>query len=296
MRHTMANAPLIATSDPTYCKVFGDQIQNFFSIMGPVFIAMLVIGIGVNVAQVGFKITPKAIEPKFEKVNVISGLKRLLSMRSLVQFVRDPLKLFAVGIVGYLAIRSEFDNFLLFPDMSPAQLGTTIGQLILLIALKIGAAILVLAVLDYVYQRYEYEKSIKMSKQDIKDEFKNAEGSPQTKSRIRQIQREAARRRMMSEIPEADVVITNPTHIAVALKYDQNQMDAPTVIAKGQRLIAQKIKEIAREYGIPVVEDKPLARSLFKMCDIGQIVPANLFRAVAEILAHIYRLKGKAVR
>ncbi|RKX25687.1 MAG: flagellar biosynthesis protein FlhB [Candidatus Zixiibacteriota bacterium] len=296
MRYTMANAATIASFDVTFYKVFTDNIENFMSTMMPMFMVMVVVGAGINIAQVGFKITPKAIEPKFEKVNVISGLKKLFSMRSAVQLVRDPLKLVIVGLVGFLAIRSEFEDFFLLPDLSVAQLGTRLSILVLTIALKIGGAILVIAILDYMYQRYEHEKSIKMTKQDVRDEYKDSEGSPQTKSRVRQIQREMSRKRMMTEIPTADVVVTNPTHIAVALKYDPNEMDAPTVIAKGQRLIAQKIKEIARKHGIPIIEDKPLARSLFKMCEIGQIVPANLYRAVAEILAHIYRLKGKAVR
>ncbi|MDD3733258.1 MAG: EscU/YscU/HrcU family type III secretion system export apparatus switch protein, partial [candidate division Zixibacteria bacterium] len=149
--------------------------------------------------------------------------------------------------------------------------------------------------LDYMYQRYDFEKSLKMSKQDIKDENKDTEGSPQIKARIRQMQREMARRRMMQEIPKADVVITNPTHLAVALKYDPAEMQAPMVVAKGERLIAEKIKEIAYEHDIPVIEDKPLARALFKMCDIGQLVPANLYRAVAEVLAYVYRLKNKTL-
>ncbi|MCK4606005.1 MAG: EscU/YscU/HrcU family type III secretion system export apparatus switch protein, partial [candidate division Zixibacteria bacterium] len=145
------------------------------------------------------------------------------------------------------------------------------------------------------YQRYEYEKSIRMSKQEMKEENKDTEGSPQLKARVRQVQREMARRRMMQAVPLADVVVTNPTQIAVALKYEVEEVTAPYVVAKGQRLIAEKIKQIARENGIPVVEDKPLAQALFKMVDIGETIPANLYRAVAELLAHVYRLKGKVI-
>jgi len=295
MRHTMSNAPLIAASDPTFVKVFGDNMLHFFSILLPVFAVMVVIGFGSNVAQVGFQITPKALEPKLEKLDLVKGLKRLFSSRKLVELVRDTVKLLIVFYVAYLAIRNEFDNFFLLPDMSTVQFGITMGRLALVIALKIGAAILVIAALDYMYQRYDFEKSLKMSKQDIKDENKDTEGSPQIKGRIRQLQREMARRRMMQEIPKADVVITNPTHLAVALKYDPAEMQAPMVVAKGERLIAEKIKEIAYEHDIPVIEDKPLARALFKMCDIGQLVPANLYRAVAEVLAYVYRLKGKTL-
>jgi flagellar biosynthetic protein FlhB len=170
------------------------------------------------------------------------------------------------------------------------------GKLALGVALKIGVVILFIAILDYAYQKYEFEKSIKMSKQEVKDEYKDTEGNPQLKARVRQIQREMSRRRMAEAVPTADVVITNPTHLAVALKYDPEEMAAPYVIAKGERLIAQRIKEIALQNNIPVIEDKPLARALFKLCDIGQAVPANMYRAVAEVLAYVYRLRGKVVK
>lgn len=154
---------------------------------------------------------------------------------------------------------------------------------------------LVLAILDYAYQKYDFEKSIRMSKQEIKDEYKDTEGSPQIKARVRQIQRDMSRRRMMQDVPKADVIITNPTHIAVALKYNPDEMDAPLVLAKGERLIAERIKEIARESGVPVVENRPLARALFSMCEVGSYVPTKLYRAVAEVLAYVYRLKGAGV-
>jgi flagellar biosynthetic protein FlhB len=295
MGYTFANAPLIASSDPTFVTVFGSMMKRFFTILLPLFGIMVVIGLGSNIVQVGFKISPKALEPKLEKLNLAKGLKRLFSVRKLVELVRDSLKLLVVFYVAYLAIRQEFNNFFLLPDMSTLQFGITIGRLALVIALKIGAAIFVIGVLDYLYQRYDFEKSIKMSKQDLKDESKDTEGSPQNKSRIRQLQRELARRRMMQEIPKADVVVTNPTHLAVALKYDPQEMAAPLVVAKGERLIAERIKEIAYEHDIPVIEDKPLARALFKMCEVGQFVPANLYRAVAEVLAYVYRLKGKTI-
>lgn len=296
MSTTMANAPGIAAQDPTFTKSWTDSMYTFFSVVGPVFVVMMVIGLGSNIAQVGFHISNKALEPKFDKLNVVNGLKRLFAVRSLVTLVRDSVKLLIVGVIGYYAIKAEFDEFFLLPDMTVAQIATTMGTMALVIALKIGAAMLVLAALDYSYQRYEFEKSIKMSKQDIRDEMKDTEGSPQVKARVRQIQREMARNRMMSEVPTADVVITNPTHIAVALKYDVEIGGAPIVVAKGERLIAQKIKEIAYAHDIPVIEDKPLARALFKLCDLGQAIPANLYRAVAEVLAYVYRLKGKAVK
>ncbi|MFZ5981432.1 MAG: flagellar biosynthesis protein FlhB [Candidatus Zixiibacteriota bacterium] len=296
MSHTMANAPLIASSDPTFIKVFSDQMFRFFTILLPLFAVMVVIGLGANVAQVGFKISTKAIEPKMDKLNLASGLKRLFSLRKLVEMSRDTIKLLVVFYVAYRAIQSEFEDFFLLPDMDTYQLAVTMGKLSLIIALKIGAAILVIGILDYAYQKYEFEKSIKMSKQEIKDEYKDTDGSPQIKSRIRQLQREMARRRMMQEIPKADVVLTNPTHLAVALKYDPGEMQAPQVVAKGERLLAERIKKIAYEHNIPVIENKPLARALFKMCNVGQFVPGSLYRAVAEVLAYVYRMKGKVLR
>jgi flagellar biosynthesis protein FlhB len=296
MRYLLSNAPSIALELPSFYRIFSDNVMSFMILVAPVFIAMTVIGAGINIAQVGFKITPKAIEPKLDKLNLASGLKKLFSMRSVVQGLRDSLKLAVVGFIAYKAISHEFYSFFTLPDQNVVQMATTLAQLTLKIALEIGAAILVIAVLDYLYQKYEFEKSIKMSKQDLRDESKNSEGNPQTKARVRQIQREMSRRRMMSEVATADVVVTNPTHLAVALKYQPDSMDAPMMVAKGERLIAQKIKEIARQHGIPVIEDKPLARALFKMCDIGQMIPAKLFKAVAEVLAHIYKLKNKAVR
>lgn len=296
LRQTMINAPSIALEDPTFRTVFTGAVENFFIIMAPFLLIMVVVAFAINVLQVGFRVSPKAMEPKFDKLDVINGLKRLFSMRSAVQLVRDPLKLTVVGLVGFWAIKSEFESFFGLPDLSVDQLGAVLAKLSLTVAIKIGLGILIIGLLDFLYQRYELEKNLRMSKQEIRDEFKETEGSPEIKQRVRQIQRQRARNRMMADVATADVVVTNPTHIAVALKYNPSEMDAPTVVAKGQRLIAEKIKELARAAGIPIVEDKPLARALFKMCDVGQLVPAKLYRAVAEILAHIYRLKGKTVR
>jgi flagellar biosynthetic protein FlhB len=295
MHHTMANAPSIAGADPTFVKIFGDTMMKFFLILMPVFAALVVIGIGINVAQVGFKITPKALEPKFERFNIPQGLKQKLSVRTLVMGTRDTIKLFVVAFVAYQVIKAEFDGFFLLPDMSVPQLAITMGKLALGVALKIGVAMLLIAALDYAYQKYEFEKSIKMSKQEVKDEFKDTDGNPQIKARVRQIQREVSRKRMMQNVPAADVVITNPTHLAVALKYDQAEMAAPYVVAKGERLVAERIKEIAAANDIPIFEDRPLARALYKLCDVGQMVPASLYRAVAEVLAYVYRLKGREI-
>ena len=293
MKHFFSNAPQIAASDPTFVKVFGDAMLKFFTLLGPIFAMVGLIAFGANAVQVGFKVSTKVLEPKLDKLDLIKGLKRMFSMKSLVQLFRDTAKLFIVGFVAYKVIDSEFKSFFLLPDMSVFQFAATMSKVALMLVLKIGSVIFALAILDYIYQKYEFEKSIKMSKQDIKDEMKDTDGSPQIKARVRQIQRQMAQGRMMAAVPTADVVVTNPTHIAVALKYELEEMEAPYVVAMGERLIAQKIKELAIKHNIPVIEDKPLARALFKMSEIGQMIPAKLYRAVAELLAYVYKTKGK---
>ncbi len=293
MQHTMTHAPAIAAADASMSRVFGDFALKFFEIVGPTFIVLTVIAIAANVAQVGFRITPKSIEPNFNKISPLSGFKRLFGLTALVSLFRDTLKLLIVGIVAYKAIETEFDSFFLLPDMSVMDIASAMGKTAVVLGLKVGAIMIVIAILDYLYKRYDFEKSIKMSKQDIKEENRDTEGSPELRSRIRQAQRELSRQRQMDAVPLADVVVTNPTHLAVALKYDSGEMNAPKVIAKGERLLAQRLKDIARKHDIPVIEDPPLARALFKMCRVGDFVPENLYRAVAELLAYVYRLKKK---
>jgi len=295
MRVSMGHAYEVATMDATFTKHFADTLGRMLTILLPIFGVMVVIGLSTNIGQVGFQISKKALEPKWEKLDVFKGIKNKFSTKSLFMMVRDTTKLVVVSTVAYVVISNEFAGFFALPDMSVAQLAAVMGKKALWITLKVGVAILLLAIIDYAYQRYDFEKTLKMSLQEVKDEFKDTDGNPQIKSQIRKLQREMSRRQMMAAVSSADVVVTNPTHLAVALKYSVDSMDAPRVIAKGERLIAQKIKDIAREHGIPVIEDKPLARSLFKLCDIGDFVPQTLFRAVAEMLAYVYRLKGKDV-
>lgn len=295
LTHTLSNAPMIASSDATFVSVFNTGLTSFLAISLPIFVFASFIAVGSNVIQIGFAISPKAMEPKLEKLDLVKGLKRLFSLQKLVNGVRDIIKLIIIGFVAYAAIKSEFDTFFLLPGMTISQLAATMGKLGFYIVLKIGACILAISVLDYLYQKYEYEKSIRMTKQEIRDEMKDTDGSPQLKARVRQAQRELSRARMMDEVKTADVVVTNPTHLAVAIKYETSGESAPKVVAKGERLIAERIKEIALRFDIPIVENRPLARALFSMCDIGQIIPSELYRAVAEILAYVYRLKGKKV-
>jgi flagellar biosynthetic protein FlhB len=296
MSYTFSNAPSIVAQDPTFVTLFQGSMYKFFMMLLPMFAVLLVVAFGINVAQIGFKISSKAMEPKFDKLDIIKGAKRLFSLRSLVQLLRDTLKLIIIAIVAYFSVKSEFAGFFLLADMNTNQIAGTMGTLAVALALKIGGAYLAIAFLDYMYQRYDFEKSIRMSKQEVKEEHKDTEGNPQMKGRLRQVAREMSQGRQMKAVPDADVVIKNPTHLAVALKYDATEGMAPMVVAKGERLIAQRIIKIAEANDVPVIEDKPLARALFKMCEVGQMVPANLYRAVAEVLAYVYKLKGKVIK
>ncbi|HLY67407.1 MAG TPA: EscU/YscU/HrcU family type III secretion system export apparatus switch protein, partial [Chloroflexota bacterium] len=279
----------------TALKSFG--LQNFIlfgRVMLPIGAALLVAGVVVNVVQVGFHVTPKAIRPKLSKLNPLSGLQRLFTVRSLGELVKSLLKLF---IVGFLCWKVIDDHLLALMQLSDGdfRLGmAAIGAVAMELVLKVGAAYIVLASADYAFQKWQFEKSIKMTKQEIKEEARSQELAPELKSRIRQVQRNLARRRMMQRVPQADVVITNPTHLAIALQYDASKMAAPKVIAKGQRLIAEQIKEIARAHGVPLVENKPLAQALYRAVGVDQEVPRELYKATAEVLAFIYRLKQQA--
>jgi len=269
---------------------------GFLKIILPFIATILFVGLAINYAQVGFFISFEPLQPKFSKVNPLQGIKRVLfSKRALVELLKGIFKIIIVGGIAYLSIKGEMETYPSMMDKEPSQILIYTAKQVLSIGLKIAFVFLILALLDFMFQKYDYEKSIRMTKQEVKEEFKQLEGDPKVKARIRRIQIDMARRRMMEDIPEADVVITNPTHVAVALKYRPKEMDAPTVVAKGREKIAHRIKQIAEENDIPVVEDKPLAWALFKSTEIGDQVPEDLFQAVAEVLAYVYRLKNKSV-
>jgi len=295
MTHLFTQAPLMQADNASLIAFISERVVGFFILLTPIFAVLAVIAYGINILQVGFLFTSKPLEPKFDKLNIANGIKRLFSIMSLVYLVRDVIKIILIAFLAYRIITSQLDMFFNLADNTVAVFGGAIGKVALTTTLQIGAVLLILAVFDYAFQKYDFEKNIKMSKQDIKDEMKDTEGSPQTKSRIRRIQREMSRKRMMREIPKADVVVTNPTRLAIALRYDSNEMEAPMVVAKGERLLADKIREIAREAGVPIVENRPVARALFRMCEVGSYVPAKLYKAVAEVLAYVYRLKGQEV-
>lgn len=269
-------------------------VYKVFLLIFPLLLAVCIAGFVANVFQVGFLFSWEAVQPKLSKVDPFKGLKRLFSLRSLVELVKSLFKLSVVGLIAYLAIVKEIPALFPLADQSIWGMLLFIGRVAFKIMMLTCMVLLVMALLDYLYQRWEFEKSIRMSPQEIKEEFKHSEGDPLIKSRIKRLQRDIARKRMMAGIPKADVVITNPTHLAIAIRYDQDNMNAPVVIAKGAGYVAQKIKEIAAKHQIPMVENKPVAQVLYKIVNIGDTIPADLYRAVAEILAYVYRLKDKS--
>ena len=265
-------------------------------ILAPLFAGLLLVGLAVNFAQVGFLFTGEGLTPKLERINPLEGAKRIVSKRSLVELGKSLLKIVIVGYLAYSAIRKSFDLFLSTAQMPPRRsLRPPDSEAAYGIGLRVGMGFLLIAVGDYFFQRFDYEKNLRMTKEEVKEELKQTEGSPQTRSRIRQKQRQMAMRRMMEEVPKADVVITNPTHLAVALSYDPKKMAAPIVVAKGQDRLAEKIRELARANKVPIVENKPLARALYRTVEVGQAIGADLYRAVAEILAFVYQLKGQSM-
>lgn len=259
----------------------------------PVGLSAAVSALIVTVSQVGFVMTPKPLTLKLDRLNPVSGLKKVFSLRSLVELVKGLLKAALLGFVIYYSLMKETPE-LVSAIRFPLEAGVSrLLSKLLNLSFRLAFLLLVLGIFDYAYQKWEFERSIRMSKQEIKEEYKQMEGDPQIKSKIRQKQRELARSRMMSSVPRADVVITNPTRLAIALEYDREAMDAPVVTAKGSGFLARRIREIAVEWQIPLVENKPLARSLFETVEVGEEVPEELYRAVAEVLAFVYSLGAK---
>ncbi len=241
-----------------------------------------------NLVQVGWKITFKPLQPKLSKFNPISGFKRIFSKQSLVNLILALAKITLVFYIAYICIRDQADNLFLLYDVSLINALNLIFNLIIEAGIKISVIYIILGFADYAYQKYKFTNDMKMTKQEVKDEYKNAEGDPKIKGKQRQRMMESSRRRMMNNVPQADVVITNPTHIAVAIKYDNTKDEAPRVVAKGEDYLAFKIKNLAKDTGVPVVENKPLARALYATVEIDEVIPPELYQAVAEILAVVY--------
>lgn len=269
-----------------------DMGKEAVGLLAPAMAAAVIAAIAANFFQFGFLFSIEPVRPKLEKLNPVKGFKRIFSLRALVEFLKSSLKIVCIGFVVISVLWKNKEDILILSLLPVGKGLSVVAGLTVRMGLISAFVLLFLAILDYLYQRFDFEKNIRMSKQDIKDEFKNTEGDPLVRSRIKQRQREMATRRMMQEIPDADVVITNPTHYAVALKYDETKRDAPYVVGKGADYIALKIKSVAEEHGVVIVENRALARSLYEQTDIGDEIPEEFFKAVAEILAYVYKTKG----
>lgn len=293
MKRTLREAGTTVLDSGTVQALLVGLMYEAFLIILPLLFVVVAAGLLANYLQVGFLFSAESIKPKLSKIDPIKGFRRLVSMRAMAELVKNILKIVVIGTVVFFTVRGEMEGALLLPDQNVWGILTYIGGMTFKIISRTCWVLVLLALLDYLYQRWEYEKGLRMTKQEIKDEHKQTEGEPMVRARIRRLQREMARKRMMANVPKADVVITNPDHIAVALRYDSAGMNAPVLLAKGAGFVAEKIKEVARKNGVPIVENKPLARMIFKAVDLDQAIPERLYRAVAEVLAYVYGLKRK---
>ena len=296
----------IYTQFPEYIKLYDGNIQQItfraiferamysvLTMIAPVLLIGFAVAFICNLLQVKWKVTTKPLKPKFSKINPISGFKRFFSLNKLVDLIKAIAKIAIIVYAVYSYLKKNAPSIFLMYGLTLNQSIAQMGNLVINLGLRIVMFYMIIAAADFIYQKLKFKKDMKMTKQEVKDEYKNQEGDPKVKSKQRQRMMEASRRRMMQNLPQADVVITNPTHYAVAIKYDPELYDAPYVVAKGADYLAQKIKDAAKENNIEIVENKPLARMLYANVDVGSIVPPELYQAVAEVLAFVYHLQGK---
>ena len=272
--------------------MLNNAIIELLLIIWPFLVFGFAIAFLITIYQVGWKVSTKPLEPKLSKFNPINGFKRIFSKDSLFELLKSIVKIGIIAYITYSNLKDEANNIFILYEISLNQAIALVGEIILDVGLQIAIVFVLVGLVDYFYQKWKFADEMKMTKQEVKDEYKNTEGDPQIKGRIRQKMREASQRRMMQDVPTADVVITNPTHFAVAIKYDAETSKAPIVVAKGEDFLAQKIKEVAKEHNVQIVENKPLARMLYHNVDIGSEIPPELYQSVAEVLAMVYHMKN----
>ena len=287
----------MSKADELSIDILYDLSGQIFSTLLPAFtpFAAIIVFVGIlaSVLQVGVQITLKAIAPKFNKISPLTGLKRLFSTQSLADFLKSMAKLIIVGIVGYITYMEKITELNGLSVATPEAILEYNFTVVAEVSGKIVLALVAIAIFDYIYQRWHHEKQLMMTKQEVKEETKQTEGDPQLKARIRQIQREMSNARMMQEVPKADALIVNPTHFSVAILYDRDVMEAPEVIAKGTDHMALRMRTVARENSVPILERPELARDLYANVEIGDTIPERFYKAIAEILAFVYRLRSR---
>lgn len=263
-------------------------------IVVPIMLVLIVAGIAINITQFGVLFSAEALTPKLQRLNPIQGFRRFVSIRSLVELVKSLFKLSVIGMVAWVTLSSRAPELLTLMHGSVWESSIIVWDMVFSVWWRIGIAMLVLGILDLTYQRWQYQQDLRMTVQEMREELKQFEGNPQIKQRIRAIQRQMSLNRMMAAVPDADVIVTNPTTYAVALRFNPLTMEAPVVIAKGARLTAERIRDLAVEHNVPIVERPPLARALYRTMEVGQSIPEDLFRAVAEVLAYIYEIDRRS--
>ena len=276
-----------------FLTLFRNVVIRLVLYLAPFLLVAVGVGLTTEIVQVKWQPTAKPLKPKFSKFNPINGVKRIFSVQTLFELLKSILKIVIIGYIAYSTLKDKWGAILLLLDMPVTQGISLMGGIILDLGIKISAFYLVIAFADYFFQKWKFKEDMKMTKQEVKDEYKQSEGDPQIKGQIKQRMMQASRRRMMQDIPKADVVITNPTHFAVAIRYDADIADAPIVVAKGADFLAAKIKEVAKDNKVEIVENKPLARMLYYNVELGQVIPPELYKAVADILAYVYKIQGK---
>ncbi len=280
----------VITPDTLYALLV-EVVETGMVIVLPFAFGMMTLGVLATVIQTGPLWIEDGIQPKISKINPVAGLKRIVSIRGVVELLKSLMKLAILGGITYGIIQAHISDIVEIPGLSVGEAFQRVGRIAFQLVMAIGVVLLVLAVADFAFQRWQFLRDQRMTKREVKDEMKDVEGNPLVRSRRMSLQRDRARQRMMQAVPKADVVITNPTHLAVALKYDPEQSASPTVLAKGAGYVAEHIKQVARSAGIPIVENKPVAQGLYKLVEVGRTIPTDLYKAVAEILAYVYRLK-----
>jgi len=293
MMITVMQSPVIEINAKNIQAYYISGLKFLAVSIGPILLILLITGLAINYAQVGVLFTTEPLGPNFGKLNPLPGFKNFVSMKSMMELFKSIFKLIIIGGISYLTISNSYKDFLIMADSSIGPILNTIFLTAFKLGMYIALALLILAIIDWAFQKYDHNKKQRMTKQEVKDERKQSDGDPLIKARIRQIQQQMAKKRMMDDVPKATVVITNPTHIAIALLYKQDEMKSPKVLAKGKDKTAEAIKKIARENDIPMVEDKALARAMIDVIEVDQEIPFEFFTAVAEILAYVYSLKNK---
>jgi len=296
MTNAITAPPVDVTSEAWLRSLLFDDLMIIAPGLGLLLVVILFTGVSVNMAQTGLLWASKRLGFHFDRLDLFKGLKRMVSPQGLAELLKTLFKLLVVGVVAYSFLKARAAEVLLLGQMDLISSVKTWASLAISLSMRVGAAYLTLALVDYAYQRWTVMKSLRMTKEEIKEDFKSSEGDPFIRSRIRGQQRRMARMRMMSNVKKADVIITNPTHLAVAVQYNAQEMNAPKVVAKGADHVAERIKELGREHRVPIVENVPVARALYRTVEIDQEIPPELYVALAEVLAYVYRMRGQSYR